>query len=208
MGVIKRGLLGGVSGKVANVVGGSWKGIAYVRALPLSVANPDTEKQKQQRGAFANVLLVAQACAGNIIKPFWNQYAQRMSGFNLFQKTNIKAFDKDGLSDADKFTVTTGDLTSATPAKDTWNNSTKELSISWVDNSGEGNAVAEDKAIIGVYNDVQKSWTFAVTIAERSTESATIELPDANTAQNVTVFLSFQNSKGRTGKSLFDSFAL
>lgn len=202
MGVIKRGLLGGVSGKVANVVGGSWKGIAYVRALPLSVANPDTEKQKQQRGAFAKVLLVAQVCSGMIIKPFWNQYAQRMSGFNLFQKTNIKAFDKDGLNDADKFTVTTGDLVSATPDKDTWNNSTKELSISWVDNSGEGNAASDDTAIIGIYNNVQKSWTFAVTIAERSTESATIELPDALAAQAVDIFLSFQNTKGKTGKSL------
>ncbi len=40
MGIIKRGILGGFSNKVANVVGSSWKGINTMRALPLSVANP------------------------------------------------------------------------------------------------------------------------------------------------------------------------
>ena len=31
MGKISQGILGGVSGTVGNVVGGSWKGISYLR---------------------------------------------------------------------------------------------------------------------------------------------------------------------------------
>ena len=31
MGIINQGILGGVSGTVGNVVGGSWKGINYLR---------------------------------------------------------------------------------------------------------------------------------------------------------------------------------
>lgn len=34
MGKINQGILGGFSGKVGTVVGGSWKGTAYMRGLP------------------------------------------------------------------------------------------------------------------------------------------------------------------------------
>jgi hypothetical protein len=40
MGKINQGILGGFSGKVGNVVGGSWKGIEYMRVIPASIANP------------------------------------------------------------------------------------------------------------------------------------------------------------------------
>jgi hypothetical protein len=44
MGKISQGILGGISGKVGNVIGGSWKGIDYIRVKPSSVANPRTEE--------------------------------------------------------------------------------------------------------------------------------------------------------------------
>ena len=53
MGIIKRGILGGVSNKVGNVVGSSWKGIATLRSLPLSVANPNTLAQRNNRTSFS-----------------------------------------------------------------------------------------------------------------------------------------------------------
>lgn len=40
MGTIKKGILGGFSGKVGTVVGGSWKGISYMRSLPQKVKKP------------------------------------------------------------------------------------------------------------------------------------------------------------------------
>lgn len=45
MGTIKKGILGGFSGKVGTVVGSSWKGIAYMRSLPQNMKNPRTEGQ-------------------------------------------------------------------------------------------------------------------------------------------------------------------
>ncbi|HEY4789403.1 MAG TPA: DUF6266 family protein, partial [Bacteroidales bacterium] len=56
MGVIKQGILGGVAGKVGTVIGGSWKGINYLRSIPTSVANPNTAKQQDQRTKFSTVL--------------------------------------------------------------------------------------------------------------------------------------------------------
>ena len=48
MGKIAQGILGGLSGKVGNVIGGSWKGIDYIRIKPSSVANPRTVGQVNQ----------------------------------------------------------------------------------------------------------------------------------------------------------------
>ena len=52
MGKIAQGILGGLSGKVGNVIGGSWKGIDYIRIKPSSVANPRTVGQVNQRTKF------------------------------------------------------------------------------------------------------------------------------------------------------------
>ena len=56
MGKISQGVLGGFSGKVGNVVGGSWKGIDYMRIKPASVTNPRTAAQVDQRSKFSIVL--------------------------------------------------------------------------------------------------------------------------------------------------------
>ena len=56
MGKISQGVLGGFSGKIGNVVGGSWKGIDYMRIKPASVANPRTAAQVDQRSKFSIVL--------------------------------------------------------------------------------------------------------------------------------------------------------
>jgi len=45
MGKISQGILGGFSGKVGSVVGANWKGINYMRAKAVSVANPRTDGQ-------------------------------------------------------------------------------------------------------------------------------------------------------------------
>lgn len=84
MGVIKRGILGGFSGKVANVVGTSWKGIAVMKSLPLSVANPNTLAQQTQRGALSQAVACGQDVTIEAIRALNNRWAGQMSGFNSF----------------------------------------------------------------------------------------------------------------------------
>ena len=38
MGTIKKGILGGFSGKVGTVIGAAWKGIDYMRSVSTSVS--------------------------------------------------------------------------------------------------------------------------------------------------------------------------
>lgn len=49
MGTIKQGILCGFSDKFGTVVGGSWKGISYMREFAPSVKNPSAEAQMELR---------------------------------------------------------------------------------------------------------------------------------------------------------------
>lgn len=89
MGIIRRGILGGFSGKVANIVGSSWKGIAVMRSLPLSVANPRTPRQVAQRDKFSMMSKFSSQLLSVWIKPLWDRGAQQMSGYNAFVRENI-----------------------------------------------------------------------------------------------------------------------
>lgn len=100
MAQIKRGILGGFSGKVGNVVGSSWKGIETMRALPISVLNPRTTAQVYNRNRFGYVSKFASSILSSLIKPLNDRFAQRMSGYNLFCSRNRDLFDEVGcLSD-------------------------------------------------------------------------------------------------------------
>jgi hypothetical protein len=45
MGKIRQGILGGFNGTVGTVVGGSWKGTAYMRGKAQSIKNPRTKSR-------------------------------------------------------------------------------------------------------------------------------------------------------------------
>ena len=97
MGIIKRGILGGVSNKIGNVVGSSWKGIATLRSLPLSVANPNTKAQRDNRATFTVMSQLGSEVLATICQPLWNRDAKQMSGFNAYVMNNKKAFDANPL---------------------------------------------------------------------------------------------------------------
>ena len=97
MGIIKRGILGGVSNKIGNVVGSSWKGIATLRSLPLSVANPNTSAQRTNRDSFTVMSKLGSDVLATVCQPLWNRDAKQMSGFNAYVMHNKRAFDADPL---------------------------------------------------------------------------------------------------------------
>lgn len=89
MAKIKAGILSKVSGKVAGVVGGTWKGTNYLREL-VKPANPNTPLQQAQRGKMSFVVAVARLLVGDVLNPYLNKFCKTMSGYNWFCKENIK----------------------------------------------------------------------------------------------------------------------
>lgn len=93
MGIIWQGILGGVSGRVGNVIGSSWKGIPVLKSRPLSVANPRTTQQVHFRDRLTKLVALASPINSSIIIPLWNRFASRMSGYNAFIQANSGAFN-------------------------------------------------------------------------------------------------------------------
>lgn len=110
MGIIKRGILGGFSGRIGNVVGSSWKGLAVVKSLPLSVANPRTTAQTTQRSKFSNTVAFGSLLLTNFIKPLWDRAAVHMSGFNAFVKANVGLMPSGPLPDYSGLILSEGPL--------------------------------------------------------------------------------------------------
>lgn len=156
MGIIKRGILGGFSGKVGNIVGTSWKGRAVIKAMPLSVANPKTTKQVNQRGAMTNCVVAAKEFLGNAIPAICSPFAGDISGYNLFVKRTIKAFSVTGNFDAEKFKISEGSLGKYLNGSVTYDVSDTEVVFDLSNREHSDYNVETDLVYIVLWNNTQK----------------------------------------------------
>lgn len=199
MGKISQGILGGVSGKVGNVIGGSWKGIDYLRIKPSSVANPRTEGQVTQRYKFTAALEFLQP-SRDFIKVGFKNFANGMTEFNYAMSLTLaNAVSGNGLSAAVDYAralVSKGTLNGAlNPAVSTINGGI--ATITWTDNSGGSNALATDKAMILIYNPVKKSSVYITSGADRNIGTQELPVPDSFIGDEVHVYFSFISADNR-----------
>jgi len=199
MGKIAQGILGGLSGKVGNVIGGSWKGIDYIRIKPSSVANPRTEGQVNQRNRFTVTLEFLQA-----IKPFIKQGYKSLA----IKKTEFNAAMSYILNNAvtgtaPNFNVDYNDaLVSRGGLSGVLNGTTDltnpgEVTFDWDDNSAEGNANTTDKAMLLVYNPSKKESISVVDGNVRTAETQTVVIPNTYSGDTVELFAAFITADGR-----------
>jgi len=197
MGTIKKGVLGGFSGKVGTVVGASWKGIDYIRSLPASVKNPRTEGQVTQRTKFTVALdflrpIVAYLNVG--FKP----YTSKQSAYNAAMSYNVSnavtGTFPDFELDYPKALVSKGSLLGAEDATATA--ASGSISFAWTDNSGVSNALGADMAMPLAFNISKGQAVFKMNGAERSTEADTLTIPANWSGDDVEVYLGFVSNDG------------
>ena len=207
MGKIRRGILGGFSGKVGNVVGASWKGIAYMRALPLSVKNPRTLKQRTQRSRFLLATKVLKSLQ-SVIKSGWALKAKGCSAFNAAMSYTVLSAIKGQYPnfsvDYSKVLISTGNLTGAKDYSTDGYDKMKS-NVLWTNNSGTGSAKADDVALIAVFNPTKNEIVTPATKVLRSTASTTMLLPEHWDGDNAHVYLGFI---AEDGKEIADSVYL
>lgn len=196
-GVINRGILGGFSGKVANVIGGSWKGVAYMRSQPLSVANPNTAGQVAQRTAFSDTVAMAQEILTAIIKPLMDRFAGQMSGFNYFVQQNIAEWVSAGVFTWENIRTSIGSIPIDPITTITSTNGSAGVTVEWASNTGTGSALATDKAYVAIYNATQGVWgTVSGTDARSDLATGVIMPANCVTADVLHVYLSFRSADG------------
>lgn len=103
MGKIKKGILGGFSGKTGTVVGGSWKGIDYMRSLATSVANPKTSAQVTVRSNFSTLVSIMSG-ANSLLKASNWSVAKKQSAFNAGVRINYDNAIVDDVIDMQRLT--------------------------------------------------------------------------------------------------------
>lgn len=206
MGKIKQGILGGLSGKVGNVIGANWKGIDYLRIKPSSVANPRTPGQVEQRTKFSTVLSFLQPMT-DFLKTGFKLYSTGMTQFNAAMSYNLNNAVT-GTSPNFEVNyaaalVSRGNLTGAVNANAA-STIAEQLDIAWLDNSNSGSAMANDKSLIVVLNTSRNEAIFTTSGPLRSAATATLPVPAEYSAENVEVFLGFISEDGtKVSNSLY-----
>ncbi len=200
MGKIAQGILGGLSGKVGNIIGGSWKGIDYIRIKPSSVANPRTEGQVNQRNKFTITLEYLQATK-DFVKIGYKSFATKKTEFNAAMSYVLNNA-VGGI--APNFTIDYSlALLSRGSLSGVLNGTTGlpgpgQISFNWDDNSAEGNANVTDKAMVLVYNPSKKESIYILDGADRTVGSQVVTIPNTYAGDTVELFMAFVSEDGKT----------
>ena len=198
MGKIKQGILGGFSGKVGSVIGGSWKGISFMRGIAASVANPQTELQLAQRQKFSVMMSFLQPLAA-FLKTGFKNYAVKKTGINAAMGFNIQSAISGAYPafavDYPLALVSRGSLPSALNAA-AESTVAGAVHFTWDNNSGEIGADASDRTLLVVYNPVKHQVVTADQLAIRSAATQTVPVPASFTGDTVHCYIAFINVKG------------
>lgn len=172
---LDQGLLGGYSGKLGTTVGATWKGINVVRTYQPSVANPNTQLQRNHRYKFREIAQLGSFFLASMVKPFWDKAAKKMSGYNAFVSMNARAM-KDSLQfDPMKFIIGNGQMGHATYEL-MLEGEDNRLSIGWDKNEQVLYGQPTDELYVVVFNYVGEPIGYSLGEAKRSDGLIRIDL--------------------------------
>ena len=204
MGTINKGILGGFSGKVGNVVGGTWKGIDYMRSKSNRRNFIPTQPQLEQQLKFALAIRFVQTMSGLVEISFRN-FAVRKTGINSAVSYTLRnaiagvypvytiQYPDALVSRGDLPNVLAPAVTSGAGSIVTW---------SWTNNSGVGIAKPTDKAILVAYCPATNQCIYTTGSASRSAITDSLNLA-AFTRQDVHTWIGFISEDGQNVASSF-----
>lgn len=163
MAIINQGILGGVSKRIGNVVGASWKGIPVIRIYQPNVANPNTTAQRKQRSDFKLLAHYGSELLATLIKPFWDRFSIRQSGFNAFIQAQ-KLVPGPGLeTDLEKLTFAKGKMAAPVLTKLEISDETATVDGNFTEYGRYG---AEDDTLCMVFFDQATKFVKAVVVPD------------------------------------------
>ncbi|MGJ8744856.1 DUF6266 family protein [Polaribacter sp.] len=193
MATFEKGILGGFTGKVGNVVGTRWRGKNVMRSLPQRGKYTATEKQEEQRQKFKTVIGFLSPIVAIVSRYFGSPRGDK-SRANLATSYHLKnaviSTQTGMVMDYAKVLISKGDLrgidggTVAAAAGHT-------LDFAWQDNSGQGKATATDALMVVVYAPDLQLFYNNLAVATRDATTATVTLPEFMTGFDVEVWASF-----------------
>jgi hypothetical protein len=193
MGTYNKGILGAFSGKVGPVVGATWRGKDVMRSLPKKSNRLATAIQLQQRQRFA---MTTAFLSG--IQPVVKRYfgtdtglkTRRNQAMSYLMKEALVFTDPDFEWDYAQVLISKGDLLGINNGQ-AQTGAAQSLTFSWLNNSGQGEAEPTDKLVVVVYEPTLKAAFYSLNAASRSSENATLTLPNFLSGLEVQVWATF-----------------
>ncbi len=196
MGKIKSGIFGGVSGKVGNLTGSSWKGIPVIKSRPQSVAYPATTGQVSQTTKMSAIVAFCKIILSSWIKPLWDRAAVQMSGYNAFVRANIAEFADGEINSYSTLIMSQGTMASTPFVIDDLIVGDSNLVIAWDVSALSGLQLATDTAYVCVISET--SGAVSVHSGEaRNGGTSNIQLSSPIVAADILhVYLTFKRVNG------------
>ena len=196
--VVSNPLIGHSRKSIGNATFTTWKGIDVLKTKPISVANPNSDGQSQQRSAFRQMVEAFRNMPA-VIQSGFKKLAVKKSEFNAFMSYNLKnAFNlavppAATLVPADvlisKGTIATTGLTNAVSSR-----AANTVVVNFPATADQPGQSLTDVALVAVYNETKGDFYGEVTAAARNTGTASIALPaEWEVGDVLTVYLGFSN---------------
>lgn len=193
MATFEKGILGGFSGKVGNVVGTRWRGKNVMRSLPQRGKYTPTEKQEEQRAKFKTVIGFLSPIVDILSRYFGSPQGDK-SRSNLATSYHLKnavVNTAQGMvMDFEKVLISKGDLRGLDGASIAAA-AGRALNLTWQNNSGQGKATDTDILMAVVYAPDLNLFYSNTSVATRDAATASITLPEFMTGFEVVVWASF-----------------
>lgn len=205
MGIIRKGILGGFSGKVGNVIGGTWKGIEYMRSKANRGKFTPTESQHAQQLKFKLLMEFLQPMTG-LLRITFSDFAVKMTGINNALSFNIKNAVTGTYPvfqiDYPLALVSRGDLPNALGTNSTMG-AGGILTYSWTDNSGVGIAKPEDQAVFVAFCPELKQAIYTTAGGRRDSLTGDLDVSPF-TGKDIHTYIAFvSETTNRTSVSYF-----
>ena len=197
MGVIKQGILGGFSNKVGAVVGSSWKGIAVMKSKPISVANPRTTGQVNQRNKMKGLTQFLSPILADWIKPLVDRFAVRKSGFNVLTSLNIPFTSDSGIPNFNALILSQGKLTTPLIVDVVASAGSQQITIDWNTTLSNQYDANTDQVYVAIYSYTRSEWVVVDSTAIRNAGFVTVlALKEIVAADLLYVYTAFRRVDG------------
>lgn len=208
MGKANQGVFGNFSGKVGNVVGRVRDGRNVYAIYQPVVNNPQTLPQMRNRQKLQLIAVFCSKCLGFIDKGFGDLDGYKHGspyssciGKNLKEAGAISGTYPNQEVAFDKVLLAYGSLDNPDTPTGTCENG--ELSVGWTDNTGLGNAEADDEVMLLCYNSSKHQAVYNLNAGHRSERSATLTLPATWSGDSVEAYMAmYKDRKRMASKSI------
>ncbi|MBS1564207.1 MAG: hypothetical protein JST39_07445 [Bacteroidetes bacterium] len=178
MGRIKKGILGGFQGTVGTVVGATWKGIDYMKSLPVSSGGDPSPAQIAARAKFGLAVGFLKSFKGLLEFSFQDD-AVYQTGFNaamaqMYRNAITGTYPSYQIS-YPQVILSRGGLPNA-GAPSAAAGAAGKIVWHWTDNTGLGIAQANDKAVLISYCESLNISAFTIAPDLRSAGTATLNV--------------------------------